>query len=130
MFSNVFVYLKYCLYLYKQNQKVMIKINPIENLDEVLRYLREPKQVSFDLSWNGDAISYYRSKRQFLPKVCPVCNQSKSLIVVRVICQINGKWKYYFTPVCKECWKNRSKDMNEKAFFVARYFLCSNMINR
>ena len=102
-------------------------LNPIVDLDETLIFLREPKMVYFDDSWYGDAIAYYRSKRIVVPSICPKCHQKKSLIAVRIITCINGRWRYYITPVCQDCWDNRSKGMNTSSFFVARFFLCPNI---
>lgn len=105
----------------------MRTINPIFGLDETIRFLRESKKVLFDDSWSGNAITYYRTKRIVVPKLCPKCHQEKPLIAVRVITQVRNRWRYYITPVCEDCWKNRPLGMDTKAFFVARFFLCPNI---
>ncbi len=102
-------------------------MNPIINFDEVMNFLREPKKVFFDISWEGDAISYYRTKRMLLPDVCPICRKKESLMAVRVIMDNGIRLRPYITPVCKRCWSNKTKNMNLTPFFVARFFLCPNV---
>lgn len=101
-------------------------INSIENLSETLNFLREPKQVFFDCLWQGDAISYYRTKRIVLPKVCPKCHKEKSLIAVRVFRNNGINIRPYITPVCKDCFDEYSQSMDKMGFFIARFFLAPN----
>ena len=118
-----------CRFLSKFAKKIvtMIEMNRIDNLDEVIRFLKEPKKVFFDISWYGDAITYYRSKRLFLPKLCPKCHKDKPLIAVRVIMDNRRYMRPYITPVCKDCWNNHSRGMNLNTFIVSRFFLCPNI---
>lgn len=108
-----------------------MRINEMLNMDEVLRKLSTPHRTVFNLTDNRDYTSYYRQKRSFFPKICPVCHKYDNnfpIKVIKVFSLTSGRWKPYVTPVCKECVEKyiEGQDMNYvKEFFVQRFFLCS-----